>query len=143
MEEFSQSAASALVYETKSILSNIGDDGITRTILKENEDIDVHDAELVHQWVHANHQGKPIFLMVVLEQGSSLTPEVREWMASDTRKSRVGADAIIVKSLALKIIANYYLKFNKPSHPTKIFNHENVAELWLKEQQEKMHSEED
>jgi hypothetical protein len=42
------------------------------------------------------------------------------------------ADAFIVSSNGLRIIANFYLKINKPERPTKMFTDEESAIKWLK-----------
>ena len=42
------------------------------------------------------------------------------------------ADAFVIHSLPQKIIANFYLKINKPVLPTKFFNKVEEAEIWLK-----------
>jgi hypothetical protein len=42
------------------------------------------------------------------------------------------ADAFIVGSMAFQLIANFYLKFNKPERPTKMFSDEKEAIAWLK-----------
>lgn len=42
------------------------------------------------------------------------------------------ADAFIVNSNALRLIANFYLKINKPERPTKMFTDEESAIKWLK-----------
>lgn len=43
------------------------------------------------------------------------------------------ADAFIVHSLPQRLIANLYLKFNKPLVPTKFFKDKKVARNWLYE----------
>jgi hypothetical protein len=42
------------------------------------------------------------------------------------------AEAFIINSIALQLIANFYLKINKPQRPTKMFTHEDEAIKWLK-----------
>jgi len=42
------------------------------------------------------------------------------------------AEAFIINSIALQLIANFYLKINKPERPTKMFTHEEEAIKWLK-----------
>lgn len=42
------------------------------------------------------------------------------------------ADAFMITSVVMKLIANFYLKVNKPERPTKMFTHENEAIKWLK-----------
>lgn len=42
------------------------------------------------------------------------------------------ADAFVIKSMAQKILANFYIKINKPERPTKFFNNKDEAINWLK-----------
>ncbi len=44
----------------------------------------------------------------------------------------LGATAVVVDTLAYKLIANFYLKFNKPKRPYKVFSKEEEAIKWLK-----------
>ena len=41
------------------------------------------------------------------------------------------ADAFLVKSLAVRIVANFFIRVNKPKVPTKLFTEENYAQAWL------------
>jgi hypothetical protein len=68
---------------------------------------------------------------------SDMDPEVRDWAADKTKNPNTYTDAIIVKSFAHKIIANFYLKFNRPSKPTKIFTNLESAVEWTLVQVEK------
>ncbi len=49
-------------------------------------------------------------------------------------RSPVAATAVIVNSVPYTLIANFYLKFNKPKHPYKVFKNRNEALAWLKSQ---------
>ena len=61
------------------------------------------------------------------------TVEARNYYAaSDYTKYRF-ADAFIVKSLPIKIVVNFYMKFNSPTLPTKMFNNRTDAMNWLME----------
>jgi hypothetical protein len=42
------------------------------------------------------------------------------------------ADAFMINSTAMQLIANFYLKLNKPQRPTKMFAREADAIEWLK-----------
>jgi len=42
------------------------------------------------------------------------------------------ADAFVLNSIAQKILANFYVKINKPERPTKFFNNLDEASIWLK-----------
>ena len=43
------------------------------------------------------------------------------------------ADAFVLNSNAQKILANFYIKINKPERPTKFFNNADEALIWLKQ----------
>jgi hypothetical protein len=42
------------------------------------------------------------------------------------------ADAFMINSTAMKLISNFYLQFNKPERPTRMFTDEREAIKWLK-----------
>lgn len=68
---------------------------------------------------------------------SDIEPEVREWAADRTKNNHTHSDAIVIKNLSQKLIANFYLKFNQPGKPTKIFYSLENAIEWTLEQIEK------
>ena len=61
---------------------------------------------------------------------SDVEPEIREWAADSSGKSYTFTDAIVIGSLSQKIISDFYLKFNKPIKPTKIFYSMEKAIEW-------------
>lgn len=42
------------------------------------------------------------------------------------------AEAFVVNSLATSLIANFYVNFNRPENPTRVFNSMENAQNWLK-----------
>ena len=64
-------------------------------------------------------------------------PEVRSWAADSEGNSYTHTDAIIIESLPQKIISDFYLKFNKPIRPTKVFYSLEKAANWTFEQMKK------
>lgn len=42
------------------------------------------------------------------------------------------ADAFVLSSMSQRILANFYIKINKPERPTKFFNDPETALIWLK-----------
>jgi hypothetical protein len=59
--------------------------------------------------------------------------EARQYLASKSREEISCADAYILKSLAQKIIAKFYIRINKPRIPTNFFTDEDSATKWLKD----------
>ena len=41
------------------------------------------------------------------------------------------ADAFIVNSLPMRLLVNFYISFNKPKIPTKMFNNPESAREWI------------
>jgi hypothetical protein len=71
----------------------------------------------------------------LLLEGGKLTNvnlEARKFVAEKDSNPYSSAEAIIVKSLPQRLIGNFYMKFNKPGRPTKLFPNEAEAVIWLK-----------
>lgn len=62
---------------------------------------------------------------------ADITKEAREFGARPEAAEISIVDAIVVKNIGLKIIANAYMKFNQPKTPTKFFNSQDKALDWI------------
>ncbi len=71
-------------------------------------------------------------LLVICSEDNTFSKEAREYTASKEVSDVLKADAFVIKGLALRIIGNGYLKINKPSRPTRLFNSREEAIDWLK-----------
>ena len=58
-------------------------------------------------------------------------PESRAFSASEEGLKYTMADAMVFNSMAHRLMANFYLKFNKPSRPSKAFTSIESAREWL------------
>lgn len=63
---------------------------------------------------------------------SIMDDEVMEFIKTTANNHGV-ADAFVIHSLAQKILANTFLRFQTPTIPTKFFSSEEKAVEWLKE----------
>ncbi len=70
------------------------------------------------------------FLFMVGEN-VTITKEARDNAVKIEDQSMLGASAVVVDSLPYKLIANFYLKFNKPKRPYKVFSKQEEAVKWL------------
>jgi len=66
---------------------------------------------------------------------ADVEPEVRDWAADKSGNYYTHCDAILIRNLGQKILADFYLKVNKPKMPTKIFYSKEKAIDWIKELQ--------
>lgn len=76
---------------------------------------------------------KKVPLLVSYDKLVFPTPESSEyWSNPETSCPYFNSEAFLLDSLPLKILGNFYLRFNKPFRPTKIFDSQKEAILWLR-----------
>jgi hypothetical protein len=77
-----------------------------------------------------NYQKAP--MLVTLDEFAIPPVETREFWAKADACPYASADAYVATNFGHKFIGNFYLKFNKPGRPTRIFSNEADAVKWLK-----------
>ncbi len=77
-----------------------------------------------------NYQKAP--LLITLDEFAIPPVETREFWAKADACPYASADAYVATNFGHKFIGNFYLKFNKPGRPTRIFSNETDAIKWLK-----------
>jgi hypothetical protein len=70
--------------------------------------------------------------LVLAHESASVESEVFKKISNNISNPYSKADAFVIKSLAQKILGNFYLKISKPERPTKFFNNKDEAISWLK-----------
>ncbi len=114
---------------SKCVLT-IYDSDILHFQMKDKETLSANDVIESRDWL--NSFGDVKFL--VLTEGGYRTEvedDFRKESASEVGSAHTIADAIVVKSLSQRIIANLYIKFNKPVRPTRVFSDAESAAFWL------------
>ncbi|MCA0431063.1 MAG: hypothetical protein LCH32_11250 [Bacteroidetes bacterium] len=106
---------------------------IIRVVLYENSTIDFDESYRMNKAIGELSNFKEALVLVVAETGAVITAEARNFSASEQGQAYSIAEALVVTNLAHKIIANFYLKINKPIKPCKVFNAEIDAVNWLLE----------
>lgn len=76
--------------------------------------------------------GEKLPVLVLCAEHASTNSELMNAMAKNINNPFSKADAFVIKSMAQKILANFYVKINKPERPTKFFNNKDEAIDWLK-----------
>ena len=61
----------------------------------------------------------------------SVTRDARDFFGSDKAAEDVAAAGVVTNSMIQSYMVNFYLKFNKPKVPTKLFLSEEAAKKWL------------
>lgn len=107
------------------------EDEILFVKMKEGVNLDQAEMEeLLKQAVELTAPNK-YFAIVDTTSSYDSTPESRSFYAeSDYSKYRY-ADAFIVNSLPMRLLVNFFITFNKPKIPSKMFNNEESAYEWI------------
>lgn len=76
---------------------------------------------------------KDLPLCLIIDDGVEITREARDFARKIEPKQPFTACAVVVNSLAYKILANFYVVFHKPVKPFKVFNSKESAIQWLEQ----------
>lgn len=108
------------------------EDHIIYVEVNDFEIFDIEDLLALRKWIEENIKEKLLFNLFEFGNGSSITKEIREYAASSEGATVTIGTAVIVKNFAQQLLADYYLKFNKPLYPTKAFYKKSQAIDWIR-----------
>lgn len=66
-----------------------------------------------------------------------VTKEAREELSSKQANQLTIALAVVVRNPVTRVIANFFLRFQQPNYPFRLFNDIESAQAWLKQYQTK------
>lgn len=108
-------------------------DGIVYVFFKDNCVLDIPlQNKMLKEYIAVTGGKLTPFLF---EAGDNLivTKEARDNAISMEEISPCAAMAIIVENIAYAMIANFYMKFNKPKRPYKVFSKREEGLKWLEQ----------
>ncbi|MBA3680204.1 MAG: hypothetical protein H0W73_03315 [Bacteroidetes bacterium] len=108
------------------------EDGIVENYIRSGIVVEAEDLEELKKISSEVVGNKPYVILVTSGELASVSKEARELSASKTFITNALAKAIVVDSIAKKIIGNFYLKVNKPYLQTRLFSDREKAILWLR-----------
>lgn len=108
-------------------------DGIVHVIFHSHVTLDVPLQLKMLELYHQLTQGKKMPFLFSAMEGVVVTKEARDNAITLEEESPVSAVAVIADNLAYRIIANFYLKVNKPKNPYKVFKKIDEAVKWLEQ----------
>jgi len=92
-------------------------------------DGELRDAKNIIECIRRLSVGEIYPLLVIYGKYNQFSKETRTYIA----QARVTkADALVINSLPLKILGNFYLKFDRPNRPTHLFTDVESAVAWIK-----------
>lgn len=107
-------------------------DGIVHFYIKTNITLNGNDAREMVKATGEIGGNKKYPILITSGKYGMADVDAREYAASPDGNKYTIAGAIVVKSLAQKILGNAYIKVNKPTTPTALFNDEEKAIDWLR-----------
>jgi hypothetical protein len=108
------------------------EDGITQVVSKMNARDELQDAKENIAAISKINHGKLVPVLVDMRLGRDIDRETREYYSSKDGLSSTKALALLVESSVTRIMANFFINFNMPAVPTKLFTSEDEAVAWLK-----------
>lgn len=104
--------------------------GILVVTIKDDIELSLQDI-IEHRMIAARlTQNRPHCVLAIAGARTQATTEARHYAASNVPVGRV-AEAVVIKSLPVRILGNFYLQFHKPGVPTKMFDERYEAMRWL------------
>lgn len=111
---------------------NFRSDGIVNLHIKSNQTLSGEDTKRMVEYIGEIGNRQKLLLLITTGEFSLADKDAREFGASKAGNEFTLAAAIVVQSLAQKLIGNAYIKINKPIAPNALFTDEQKAIDWLK-----------
>lgn len=110
----------------------MGSDGIVRTKIKPGAVVELEQARENTTAVSSLYHGTKFPLMIDSRGIKSMTKDARNQFSTKGRETYATAFAIVIDSPLSRVIGNFFIGINKPAVPTRLFDNERDAEIWLK-----------
>ena len=110
----------------------VNENGFYEIEVFDNVDFSVSDLKLLVNAQRENF-GLNLPVLVICNEHANTNIELLNAIAKNKNNPHSKADAFVIKSMAQRILANFYIKINKPERPTKFFNTKEDATIWLKQ----------
>lgn len=99
--------------------------------LAANHESTIADVDEINTRVITLVGNKKHYILVITQQGTSSSHEAREHAAQESMRRNVVAEAIVISNIAVRLLANVYMKVNRPKQKIKLFNTREKAMQWL------------
>lgn len=105
--------------------------GVVHVQVKMNADIDIDDILQIRTSNEKLADGNKYVVLFEIAEFAFVSKEAREYGGENELGKLRKAMAIVVKSMAHRLLANFFINVNKPPTPTKVFNDKEKALEWL------------
>ena len=119
------------VLSTSFFSAILEQDGIVRLTWIPNAEVTLASAKESVAAIKTLSQGKIRPLLVDMRSTKSMDREARAYYVRPEQKA-TNAVALLADSAVSRVLANFFLRINKPTIPTQMFTSETEALEWLK-----------
>lgn len=118
-------------YQDKTFSVKLTDQSYYEVRVFENQEFNTVDLKNLVEAQKSN-VGLILPVLVYCENNANADVVLLSKLSKNINNPYSKADAFVLNSIAQKILANFYVKINKPERPTKFFNNSEEALIWLK-----------
>ncbi len=123
--------------ETEAAYISMCSDGIIRVLFKRDKEIGPTVLKpLFEKFKEMVGEVSYPFIYFAEDGSVVFTTEGNTYSKQNQNVFPKTCSAFVTKSLSQRLIANFYLKINKPSNPSKLFKNQDEAEAWCFQQLE-------
>ncbi len=120
----------AQIIRLKKVVISYDGKGFLKVVLSDDAEITKEDVVEQRKIASELTGDKPHVVLAIAGRRTSATKEAREYSSNNIPQGRM-AEAILIKSLPVRLMGKFFINFHKPSVPTKMFENESEAMLWL------------
>jgi hypothetical protein len=118
----------SIVFENFQL--NVNEYGFYEVEVFDNVDFLIADLKLLVSAQQENF-GVQLPVLILCREHANTNIELLNVIAKNENNPYSKADAFVIKSMAQRILANFYVKIHKPERPTKFFSSKEDAITWL------------
>jgi hypothetical protein len=109
-------------------------DGVSWIVVLPDVELTLEDVKNIRtRGMETYNPEKPFYVLVDMREIADISDEARKFVAGKESAKYHSAMALVVSSLAARIMGNVYIRMNRPERPTKMFNDIEAAHQWLRE----------
>jgi hypothetical protein len=109
----------------------LDDTGIVELHIYAGEVIEPAKVREIFDAIHSRMPGARL-LMVTAGDKATLSQEARDLVSTAGITDRIVADAIVTEHYTHQMSANFFVRYNRPHRPTKLFRTREEARKWLR-----------
>jgi hypothetical protein len=106
--------------------------------IKDGQELEVHDIKALIEAKNQLFGEEPHTTVFIAGVNSSISNEARVFAASEEAYQGAIAKSIVANCLSTRLMGNFFIRFNNPPAPTKLFASEEEAVKWLNQMRNRL-----